>query len=118
MGPHPVEHQRALRVIGDGLDRGSRVDEVNVGARGDVTHEAVDDAERVLKRVPARDLEHERLTDVERASAVGFDLRPDLAGRPVHPGEARGRASGLTRADIRGVEDRGDGRVVELLVLR
>ncbi len=85
--------------------------------RRDVLDEAVDDPDRVLERVPARDLQ-----DVGRRRAQGASPRSsrralDPRLRPVLALELRLRVR-LGLDEPGGGEDRGDDLVGELLVLR
>ena len=57
---------RALGVVGDRRDVGAGVDQVRVGVRSDVVDEPFDHADRVLERVPARDLQDVALAGLQR----------------------------------------------------
>src|SRR3954451_1473889 len=56
----------ALRIVGDRRHGGTGVDQVRVGLGRHVLGEAADDTQRVLERVPARQLEDDRRVGSQR----------------------------------------------------
>ena len=65
--PGLFEDLGSFRIVGHGAHRRARIHEVRVSPGRDVLDEALDDAERILQPVPARDLEHHRILGPQRA---------------------------------------------------
>jgi hypothetical protein len=84
--------------------------------RGDVLDEAVDDAERILERVPARDLQDVGIAGPQPRVLDRRRLPLDLSGGSVLALE-RGRRLRVGVDEPGGGEDRGDDLAGELLVL-
>ena len=107
-GADLLEHHGALGVVGDAGRGRPGEDEARVrDVRRDVLGEALHHADRVLQRIPARDLHDQPV--VEREALVLVHLRPPLDAvlAPVVV-EVGGRHDRLGVDDARGREDRDD----------
>jgi hypothetical protein len=76
----------ALRVIGHVR---AGVDQVRVGVRRHVPDKALDHPDRILQRIPARDLQNEPLSRRERTRLEHLGAPLDDPGRAVHVLERR-----------------------------
>jgi hypothetical protein len=112
-----VENLERLGIVGDRRRRRARQHQVRLG-EALLTGEAFDHAERVLERVPTRDLHDERRAGRDRRVLYHRGGPLDATGRTVGPGERRAAAARRRRLDhAGGADDRLARRGVEVLVL-
>ena len=115
--PGLVQDLRSFRIVGHGANRRPGIHEVSVSPGRDVLDEALDDAERILQPVPARNLQHHRILRPQRSffqqlrRAAHGSRRAVLAGERGVPGD--------TGAVVEPghAQDRADRTIVEFLIL-
>ena len=113
-----LQDPRSFRIVRHRVHRGTRIHQVRVTVRDDVLDEPPDHAQRVLQQVPARYLQHHRVLRPQRL--FFYHLRPaaDSRRRAVHARERRVHAKATVGVEPGRVQDRADGTIVELLILR